>query len=176
MLRSPIAAALALCALVTAAHAKPNDAGRLAGLHAECNVTMPCLGPMGALPGLRRDIIREGVRPRLSLSAIVAPLAAKAAEIVAACPGARVVSAVRRTRIAGTRRMSLHATGKAIDMQGNPACIYAQLGDWPGGYTTDYARVRHVHISYDRDGGREWGQRFAHGGYKKHRRSRSATR
>ena len=37
--------------------------------------------------------------------------------------------------------MSLHATGEAVDMRGNPSCVYAQLRDWPGGYSTDYGRV-----------------------------------
>lgn len=96
-----------------------------------------------------------------SLSGVVAPLAAKAAEIVAAC-GSRVTSAVRQTFIAGTRRISLHASGKAVDIAGNPSCIINHLAGWPGGYTTDYGRVRHVHVSYD-PGGREWGLRFAHG-------------
>ena len=79
----------------------------------------------------------------------VAPeLASKAREIVSAC-GSRVISGVRHTRIAGTRRMSLHAS----------ACIYARLRGWPGGYSTDYGRVRHVHFSL---GGGEDGLRFAH--------------
>ena len=90
----------------------------------------------------------------------VAPeMAAKAREIVSAC-GSRVISGVRHTRVAGTRRMSLHASGRAVDMAGNPGCIYARLRGWPGGYSTDYARVRHVHISGP--GGREDGLRFAH--------------
>ncbi|NJL50414.1 MAG: hypothetical protein HC909_01525, partial [Blastochloris sp.] len=97
----------------------------------------------------------------LALTAgVVKPLADKAAEMFAAC-GARVISGVRHTRVAGTRTMSLHARGQAIDMRGNPACIYRHLQGWPGGYTTDYGRARHVHISY---GGREHGLRFAHGG------------
>lgn len=92
------------------------------------------------------------------LSGVVSPLAAKASEITARC-GSRVISGVRRTYVAGTRRVSLHASGHAVDMAGNPSCIYAMLRDWPGGYTTDYARVRHVHISY---GGGEHGRRFTH--------------
>jgi hypothetical protein len=91
---------------------------------------------------------------------LVAPLAHKAAEISAAC-GARVISAVRHTRVAGTGRMSLHASGQAVDMRGNPGCIYRMLSGWPGGYSTDYGRAGHVHISW---GGREQGLRFAHGG------------
>ena len=48
-------------------------------------------------------------------------------------------------------------------MRGNPSCIYAHLKGWPGGYSTDYAAVQHVHISYN-PGGQEWGLHFAHGG------------
>lgn len=96
----------------------------------------------------------------VSLAGVVPPLAAKALAIKAAC-GARVVSGVRRTRIAGSRRISLHAYGRAVDLQGNPGCIYRQLAGWPGGVSTDYGRVRHVHVSYDPQG-REWGRRFAH--------------
>lgn len=103
-----------------------------------------------------------------SSSGLVAPLAAKVAEIQSAC-GSKLISGVRHTYIRGTRRISLHASGKAADMQGNPSCIYQHLSGWPGGYSTDYGRVRHVHISYDEAGGREWGYRFAHGGGHKHR-------
>lgn len=62
--------------------------------------------------------------------------------------------------------MSNHALRRAVDVQGNPACIYRHLKGWPGGFSTDYARAPggpHVHISYNR--GREWGLRFAHRGY-----------
>jgi len=95
-----------------------------------------------------------------NLSGIVAPLAAKAREIVSAC-GSRVISGVRHSYVKGTRLISLHASGRAVDMQGNPRCIYRALAKWPGGVSTDYARVRHVHVSYA-PGGREWGARFAH--------------
>ena len=94
------------------------------------------------------------------LSGIVPPLAAKAREIVAAC-GARVVSAIRHSTVKGTRLISLHASGRAVDISGNPRCIYRALAGWPGGYSTDYARVRHVHVSYA-PRSREWGARFAH--------------
>lgn len=112
----------------------------------------------------------------VSISGIVPALAAKAAAISAACPGAHVISAVRHTRIRGTRRMSLHASGEAVDMRGNPSCIYAQLRDWPGGYSTDYGRAQHVHISLS-SSGREMGLRFAHGGGRgKHHHRRMARR
>jgi len=92
------------------------------------------------------------------LRGIAPELASKAREIVTAC-GSRVISGVRHTRVAGTRRMSLHASGRAVDMAGNPSCIYARLRGWPGGVSTDYGRVRHVHFSL---GGGEDGLRFAH--------------
>lgn len=103
------------------------------------------------------------------LAGIVAPLAVKAREIVAAC-GSKVISGIRHTRIAGTGgRLSLHASGRAVDIKGSPACIYSHLHGWPGGYSTDYGRVQHVHISYA-PGGPEWGVRFAHyRGGKRHR-------
>ncbi len=37
-------------------------------------------------------------------------------------------------------------------MKGNPNCIYSMLHGWPGGYSVDYASVKHVHISYVHDG------------------------
>ena len=173
MLRSLIAASIALVAMTSLAEARDHSRHRYGGLHPECNVTMPCAISPKFLAGVRSINIglrREKPRRGLSTSSINATLSAKVAEIVAACPGAHVISAVRHTRIAGTRRMSLHASGNAVDMQGNPSCIYAHLRGWPGGYSTDYSRVRHVHISYDAAGGREMGLRFAHGGGHKHRR------
>jgi len=88
----------------------------------------------------------------------------KVQELVLAC-GSRVISAYRPGAIiAGTRRSSLHAFHKAVDMSGNPQCMYGLLLTWPGGYSTDYGRMRHIHISYDPDGRREWRARFVHGG------------
>ena len=99
----------------------------------------------------------------VSLAGVVGPLASKARQIVASC-GSRVVSGFR----AGGGH-SHHSTGNAVDLQGNPSCIYSMLRGWPGGVTTDYASApggAHVHVSYA-PGGREWGLRFAHrgGGY-----------
>jgi hypothetical protein len=101
--------------------------------------------------------------PTTSVAGIVSPLAHKVAEIVSNC-GSKVISAVRHTYIAGTRHISLHASGKAVDIAGNSGCIYAHLHGWPGGYSVDYGRMRHVHVSYDASGGREMGARFVHGG------------
>lgn len=98
--------------------------------------------------------------PSKSLDGVVPILAEKVREIVATC-GSQIWSTVRHTFIRGTRTISQHASGTAVDLHGNPGCIYAMLRGWPGGYSTDYARVRHVHVSY---GGREHGARFAHGG------------
>jgi hypothetical protein len=100
----------------------------------------------------------------VSVSGLVSPLASKLASIEAACPGTQAISGIRHTRIAGTRRMSLHAQGKAVDVRGPYGCIYTELKGWSGGYSTDAGRVRHIHISYDDAGGREMGIRFAHGG------------
>ncbi|MBK5959633.1 hypothetical protein CCR97_15675 [Rhodoplanes elegans] len=125
--------------------------------------TEPTAGFAGG-PGSRATARRaDGARtPRLG--GLVAPLAEKVAAISATC-GARVISAVRHTRVAGTGRLSLHASGHAVDMRGNPGCIYGMLQGWSGGYTTDYGRVHHVHISW---GGSEHGLRFAHGGGRGH--------
>lgn len=115
--------------------------------------------------------------PSKSLDGVVPILAEKVREIVATC-GSQIWSTVRHTFVAGTRRISQHANGTAVDVHGNPACIYALLKGWPGGYSTDYARVRHVHVSY---GGREHGARFVHGGGTRyarrhiHRRTRVAA-
>jgi hypothetical protein len=95
-------------------------------------------------------------------------LQAKLASIQAACPGTHAISGIRHTRIAGTRRLSLHAQGKAVDVRGPYGCIYAQLKGWSGGYSTDAGRMQHIHISYDDAGGREMGLRFAHGGGRRH--------
>lgn len=107
-----------------------------------------------------------------SLDGVVPMLAEKVRDIVSTC-GSTVWSAVRHTYIAGTRIISQHASGTAVDVHGNPGCIYAMLRGWPGGYSTDYGRVNHVHISY---GGREHGARFVHGGHRYARRHHRHTR
>lgn len=106
------------------------------------------------------------------INGLVPPLAAKIAEIQAAC-GSAVISTLRHTLVAGSGRPSLHNVGQAADVRGNPSCIYSHLSGWPGGYSVDYGRVRHVHISYSY-GGREWGARFQHyhGGRHRHHHRR----
>ena len=106
----------------------------------------------------KHPVSREGVTP---------VLAAKAREIEATC-GSVIISAVSKRGI-----RSNHPIGRAIDVEGNPSCVYALLKDWPGGYSTDYSAVRHVHISYN-PGGQEWGIRFAHGQHHDHRGVRYA--
>lgn len=127
-------------------------------------------------PGSETSVARSTRRAResdttetgVSVSGLVSPLAAKLASIEAACPGTHAISGIRHTRIAGSRRMSLHAQGKAVDVRGPYGCIYAELKGWTGGYSTDAGRVQHIHISYDDAGGREMGLRFAHGGGRRH--------
>jgi hypothetical protein len=151
---------------------------RLPAVSPECNVTMPCdFSYLRVAPAkVVRLVVHNMPAQRLhypSPTGLVAPLAAKVSEIVSTC-GSTVISSVRHTLIAGTRILSLHASGKAADLQGNPSCMYAALHGWPGGYSIDYASVRHIHISYDPEGGREMGARFVHGGH--HHRHRYAAR
>lgn len=181
-LRAAMLAVAALCALSTVSEAKPRKVSA-----ATINCTDRGCSDWSAAPrqqparSVERRVAREVRRAHrhvqrvarkagLGLSGIVAPLAAKVAEIQGAC-GSTVISAVRHTRVRGSGRISLHASGRAVDMQGNPKCIYAQLQGWPGGYSVDYGRVRHVHISFSPNG-REWGSRFAH--WRPHRRVRLA--
>jgi hypothetical protein len=88
-------------------------------------------------------------------------LEAKAQEIVSSC-GSTIISAFRPgARIAGSGHISMHASGRAVDIKGNPHCIYSHLEGWPGGYSVDYGSVQHVHVSL---GGFEDGVRFSHHG------------
>jgi len=113
--------------------------------------------------GLRQARRGHHGEPSLSLAGFPSPLVAKVEEICKDC-GSRIASAFRPGAvIAGTNHPSLHASKRAVDVSGNPSCIYHHLAGWPGGYTTDYGRMGHVHISYA-PGGPEWGARFAHGG------------
>ena len=121
-------------------------------------------------PAKRRSVDAHG--NSVSLAGIVEPLKSKAREIVAAC-GSRVVSAYRPGARIPSGRVSNHARHRAVDIRGNPSCIYAHLKGWPGGYSTDYARAPggpHVHISYNRN--MEWGARFRHSGRSFHARRR----
>ena len=107
---------------------------------------------------------RAGSRNSVGLGSVNGTLAAKASEIVGSC-GSTVISSFRSgARIAGSGHTSLHASGRAVDVKGNPRCIYSHLQGWPGGYSVDYGSVQHVHISL---GGFEDGIRFTH--YSHHR-------
>ncbi len=181
-----VTAVAALCALSSIAEAR----GRAPAVSPECNITMPCIGvnnPIHARQRTQREPMQSfaaveptrraaralrAVEPSYASegysAGLVGPLQAKLASIQAACPGTHAISGVRHTRIAGTRRMSLHAQGKAVDVRGPYSCIYGQLKGWSGGYSTDAGRVQHIHISYDGGGGREMGLRFAHGGGRRH--------
>jgi len=107
--------------------------------------------------------VRTAGSRSVSLAGVTPVLAAKARQIASAC-GSSIISTV-----SGRGIRSNHPIGRAVDMKGNPSCIYAHLKGWPGGYSTDYAAVAHVHISYN-PGGQEWGLRFAHGGGRSHTR------
>lgn len=110
----------------------------------------------------------DGGGGSLSLAGFPGPLIDKAHEIIEAC-ASRIISAFRPGAVvAGTHRLSNHALKKAVDIAGDPKCIYAHLHGWPGGYSTDYGSVHHVHISYNHD--KEWGCRFAHNGGGHHAR------
>jgi hypothetical protein len=112
----------------------------------------------------------------LALSDLTPTLAKKVSEIMSAC-GSKLISGYRPgARVAGSGHPSLHSLypSRAADVSGNPHCIYAHLEGWAGGYSTDYGRVRHVHISYSPPGsgylsGREWHARFVHFGGGHHR-------
>jgi hypothetical protein len=96
---------------------------------------------------------------RTNLASIGSTLAVKAREIVASCASSVISSFRPGARIAGSGHASMHASGRAVDIRGNPSCIYGHLQGWPGGYSVDYGAVQHVHISL---GGHEDGLRFSH--------------
>lgn len=113
----------------------------------------------GTLQGYAAQLPKGNV----SLSGVVEPLAAKAREAVRLC-GSKVVSAVRPGARIPTGRVSNHALGRAVDLQGNPSCIRSLFAGWPGGMSTDYGSAPggpHYHVSYN-PGGMEWGRRFTH--------------
>jgi hypothetical protein len=119
----------------------------------------------------RRETRHAGRHHGLAASDLIGTLQSKVLEIESAC-GSHLISGYRPgARVAGSGRPSLHSVypARAADLSGNPGCIYAHLHGWQGGYSTDYGRVRHVHVSYSPPGdgylgGREWHARFAHYG------------
>lgn len=143
--------------------------------------------PLNIFEGFAREIMRALPRRGVSLAGVVPRLAEKVRELQDKC-GAIPTSAVRRTYVRGSGRRSLHWDGKAVDVVGNPKCMYPLVAKWPGGVSTDYWTVRcgarrcpHMHISLDEKGRREMRARFAHRGgvkrtrYARHQRQRYAS-
>lgn len=110
-------------------------------------------------------------RAVIGATGLVPTLANKVSEITSSCR-ANIVSGVRHTNIAGTRVPSLHNYGEAVDISGDYGCIRGHLAGWPGGYSVDNERMRHIHISYSPETGREMGARFVHGGHRRYARHR----
>lgn len=127
---------------------------------AECGVSMPCEGV-----GLRsyragqsdRRVARQarfsGASASTSLAHVEPQLAAKAQQIIASCPGAKIISTIRHTRIAGSGgALSKHASGNAVDIMASKrtqaayACILSHLHSWPS-HSSDGVRCHHIHIS-----------------------------
>lgn len=83
------------------------------------------------------------------------------------CGTVTVISGFRPgARVAGSGRVSLHASGKAVDYQiKDTVCALKVAKGWPGGHSTDYSRVNHFHISWAPGSG-EWKRRFVHGSSK----------
>lgn len=145
-----IATLMTAAALTLAAISSAEARGRRVAIAPECNVTMPCLGATGGKRAEGGAIDRVVGRASTSLANVERGLANKVRAIINACPGTRVISSIRFTRIAGGGgAMSRHASGNAVDVAAprhNYSCIYANLHDWPS-YSTDGRRCRHVHIS-----------------------------
>lgn len=97
-------------------------------------------------------------RAEVSTSCLPSSIKAALAKANAAC-GIRVISTFRRgARIAGTRRVSMHASCRAADFTSRDyGCVYRALASWPGKMSIDAGRAKHVHI----DDGRY--ARFEHG-------------
>jgi len=99
---------------------------------------------------------------QFSLKEFPAPLVKKVTEIQKAC-GSQIVSAYRPGAVTPYGNASEHAFKRAVDLSGNPDCIYEHLHGWEGGVSIDYTVVGHVHVSWH-PGGTEQGARFAHAG------------
>ena len=142
-------AAAILCAIAVAFSITAADATQLK--HGQCDNDGRCVSfDLSARKKHVRSVSLKGI--------ISVELIAKTQEIVSKC-GSVVVSARSRR---GYR--SNHPIGRAVDIRGNPKCIYEQLAGWPGGVSTDYSSAPggpHVHVSYN-PGGQEWGLRFRH--------------
>jgi len=107
-----------------------------------------------------RRTAKYGTSP---LGCLPAELRTKVVELVEVCGSHIIRTYTPGAVIFGTNYPSEHAHCRAADLDGNPGCIYAHLRGFRGGYSTDYARMAHVHISWH-PGGIEQGARFVHGG------------
>ena len=95
-----------------------------------------------------------------SLKSIKQPLKTWTQQTLKQCPGSSVISGVRYTNIKRSRKLSLHASGNAVDIRGNPSCVWNRIKGWKGGASTDYKNAPlHYHVSW---GGSEHGLRFKH--------------
>jgi hypothetical protein len=200
MLRSLIAgfAMSAIAFMMSPAEARPQHHQSLQSLVHEANLggaycndrPWTCDTPNVVTETTRRPVAREWGHRRPAFHGVhiydlVAELSNKVSEIIEVCRS-RLISGYRPgARVAGSGHPSLHSTypSKAADLSGDPNCIYAHLQGWPGGYSTDYGHVRHVHLSYSPPGsgylaGREWHARFAHygGGHHHHHRHAHVAR
>jgi hypothetical protein len=69
---------------------------------------------------------------QFSLDDFPAPLVKKVVEIKKAC-GSQIVSAYRPGAVTPYGNASEHAFRRAVDLSGNPKCIYEHLQGWEGG-------------------------------------------
>lgn len=111
----------------------------------------------------RHRLRRSAHHDTAPLGCLPAELRAKVVEIIGACGTHVLRTFTPGALIAGTQHLSEHAFCRAADLAGNPMCIYAHLRGFRGGISTDYGRMRHVHVSWH-PGGWEQGVRFVHGG------------
>ena len=129
-----------VCAILAGSVAIGN-AQLLAGFQGPWNVNAQ------ALDGIEARYRARGYKQKRSSGS----LAGIVAKLRSQC-GARVSSGYRPGA-------GCHGLNQAVDMTGNYACMYRVLRSWPGGYSTDAGRCRHIHIS---SCSREWGLRFRH--------------
>jgi hypothetical protein len=101
--------------------------------------------PMNILTGFAREIGRDlpGQPRGRSLAGVVAPLAAKANELVDRC-GSRVISGMRHTYVAGTRRISLHASG-TCGRHGGESLLHVRAAAQVAGRRVDRLRTGEAH-------------------------------
>lgn len=141
------------------AKSEPEEPAQLGFRNPVISAPMPIPLPTDkTLAGYEKHIAKSA-----KLKDLVPGLATKTSEILGAC-NTHIASAYRRgARVAGSGRPSLHSLypSQAVDLVGDPSCIYAHLKKWAGGYSVDYRAVRHVHVSLS-SSGRERGARFVH--------------